>query len=449
MKKKFKKLRIFIGPSEIAGYYSHLTYGLKKLGANIEFVNYSEHPFKYIGKTYNPILIRMVKWFYKLSKISEHPIILRIVYKILIGLILILWSVQALFRYDVFIFSFGRSLLPLGLDLPFIKFFGKKIISNLLHGSEARPSFIDGSYGTEKKVIHKTKYLCLVAKQIRKTVDMHFKFGSIIIGSPFSTSQNAKGKFINYFALGLPIRIMDIKNAVNIKEKKQYKNSKVVRILHSPSNPFAKGTSIINRTINRLKQKGYQIDFVMLRNRTFVEVLEEIKKCDFVIDQVYSDTPMAGFATEAAWFGKPAVVGGYGLERLKEYVSNGMWPPSKICYPDQIEYAIEELILKKKQRLQLGKDAQFFVREKWNALKVAKRFKQLIEGDIPKNWWINPRNVIYLEGCGQSLERTKFNIRKIVSSYGIESLQLSHRPDLENAFMKLADIKKFEKSLND
>ena len=70
----------------------------------------------------------------------------------------------------------------------------------------------------------------------------------------------------------------------------------------------------------------------------------------FEIDQVYCDTPMAGFATEAAWFGKPAVVGGYGFDYLKTYVPEGMWPPSKTCHPDKIENAIESLIVNKVER---------------------------------------------------------------------------------------------------
>ena len=40
-------------------------------------------------------------------------------------------------------------------------------------------------------------------------------------------------------------------------------------------------------------------------------ILAELARCDFVIDQLYSDYPLPGLATEAAWFGKPTVVGGY------------------------------------------------------------------------------------------------------------------------------------------
>ena len=46
-------------------------------------------------------------------------------------------------------------------------------------------------------------------------------------------------------------------------------------------------------------------------------VLEQLARCDFIIDQLYADFPMPGFATEAAWFGKPAVTAGYALDLWK------------------------------------------------------------------------------------------------------------------------------------
>jgi len=51
-------------------------------------------------------------------------------------------------------------------------------------------------------------------------------------------------------------------------------------------------------------------------------VLEELGKCDFVIDQAFADYGMAGFATEAAWFGKTAVVGGYQSELWQSWLTD-------------------------------------------------------------------------------------------------------------------------------
>jgi len=214
----------------------------------------------------------------------------------------------------------------------------------------------------------------------------------------------------------------------------------ICRILHSPSHPAAKGSPIIIDAINNLIRKGHAIDFVLIYNKSNSEVISEIKRCDFVIDQLYSDTPLAGFATEAAWFGKPAIVGGYGINSLKSFIPPEMWPPSKICHPDEIEQAIESLIVNKEERLLLGKNASDFVRGKWNANMVASRYKQIIEGNIPGNWWINPNEIFYLHGAGQKIDITKKNIKNIISKLGVKSLQLDHRPDIESAFLELIDM---------
>jgi len=152
-----------------------------------------------------------------------------------------------------------------------------------------------------------------------------------------------------------------------------------------------------------------------------------------------SDHPMAGFAAEAATFGKPAVVGGYRLHEWKNYVPEEMLPPSQICHPDDLEAAIEQLIIDPQYRKRLGDRARDLFKLVV-AGKVAARYYQVIQGDIPDAWWLDPREVIYLHGTGITEERIKLNIRKLVETYGTKSLQLSHRPDLEAAFLKFAGL---------
>jgi hypothetical protein len=169
--------------------------------------------------------------------------------------------------------------------------------------------------------------------------------------------------------------------------------------------------------------------------------LDEIKKCDFVVDQIYSDVPLAGFATEAAWFGKPAVVAGYGFDQLSRFVPESIWPPSKICHPDQIKNAIEELINNVDLRHEIGKAAQEFVQNNWNSEEVARKYVRIFKGDIPKEWWTNPYDVVYLQGAGQSIEKTKIVIRGMLEEFGEESLCLEDKPILKKAFIDFAFTK--------
>ena len=437
---KRKKLRIFIGPQEIAGYYANLSRGFKKLGVECDFITYDTHPFEYGQESRKPRVLVIALWLRSVRKRVTQSQVKEIVryseYIVLYG-----WVLHAILRYNTFIFGFGLTLLPGNKDLPILRLFRKKIISNLAHGSEARPPYVSGFAQSKYGERLSTEKLINKSARIKSKVSTHERWADVIIGAPFSTSHFSNYKFVNHFCIGLPIQIpLPMKKSLTDQIPSEINNNKNVRILHSPSHPAGKGSSLISAAVNRLKDKGYTIDFVMLHGRPHAEILSELQQCDFVVDQVFSDTPMAGFATEAAWFGKATVVGGYGLEALKAFVPKRLWPPSKICHPENIESAIEELILDQRQRARIERDAQEFVRDNWIAIKVARRYLEIIEDQIPDEWWIDPSDVFYLEGVGQPMEYTKENVRKIVNSFGAPALHLSHRPDLERAFLEFSDL---------
>lgn len=436
-----KKRKIFLGPCEIAGYYANLAAGLQQAGEHCDYVTYSPHPFGYGGETYSPRLLRWAKFFESFRGRQKKFFIVRALL-VSFGIVLaVTWKLWAILKYDVFIFGFGETLMEGNRDLRVIKFFGKKIISNLSHGSEARLSFIDGAYQSKDGCTWLSpEQLIFLQKDKAERFRKIELYSDFIIGAGASTSHFATKKFINTLAIGIPFDSEEQEKIADNLSKPFNGLDGVVRILHSPSHPAAKGSRKIELAIQSLKDKGYQIELVLLQGRSFSEVIEEIKKTDFVVDQLYSDGPLAGFATEAAWFGKPAVVAGYSLEYLKTLAPEGMCPISKTCLPDDIERAIEDLILNTTERLELGYDTQHFVHEKWNSTAVANRYQRLINNDVPDDWWLDPSSIFCLEGAGQSLERTKDNIRQMVQSFGVASLQLSHRPDLERAFLELANI---------
>lgn len=435
-----KNPKILIAPVEIAGYYRNLSKAFKEINITCEYLTYSTHPFCYEGETKNPLLLRAVKHLESISHDKDKYSPLRIFLVAVRFTIITTWAILAIIKYDFFILGFGNSLAhPRGgnFDLSLLRLLGKSVISNLAHGSEARPPYIDGSYCAKyvEKFPKPSFFYCHSVSSSKK-VKRFQKHSTFMIGAPFSTSHFATDKFINWFALGVPFYPPNLIDSPS----NTIKPSHAIKILHSPSHPQAKGTPLILHAIQNLKNKGYEIDLVLLHGMQNDEIIKEIQNCDFVVDQIYSDTPMAGFATEAAYFGKPAVVGGYAFDYLKTFVPDGMWPPSKTCMPGEIENAIEDLIVNQEERLRIGEEAKRFVREKWNPAAVARRYGRLIEGDIPDDWWLDPNEVIYLHGAGQSEERTKENVKTMVTQFGVSSLQLGHRPDLERAFLEFADL---------
>ncbi len=435
-----KRIRIFVGPIEIAGFYSNLNEGFRSLGVDCDFFSFIPHPYEYGGESLKPNILKLADWFNSFSRKIHWPFFPHLFLRMPGAILAHIWAICAIFKYDAFIFGYGQSLFRGNIDLILLRLLKKIVISNF-HGSDARPPYIDGFIRSKKGIKPPISFIYQSTRYIKYRFEKHEKYATAIVGAPFITAYFSSLRQINFFAIGLPINL-DQLNANNFycevfSKKNLQKN---IRILHSPSHPAGKGTDIIKVAIDKLKARGYCIDFIIIHGKPFAEVLEEIQKCDFVVDQVYSCTPMAGFAAESAWFGKPSVVGGYGLEALRQFVPEGMWPPSKICHPDCIENAIEDLIINKEERERLGREAQVFVREKWNAKEVARRYLRIIKGDIPDEWWLDPRDVAYFEGGGQSLECTKANIRELVGLYGAKSLQLSHRPDFQKAFLEFAEF---------
>ena len=123
------------------------------------------------------------------------------------------------------------------------------------------------------------------------------------MGAPLN-SHFLTRKMVNSMALGLPFS--DAPKKCLKKEPKYLKensNFQGLRVLHAPSHPYVKGTYEIKRVISSLQDAGHPIKLILLNGLPNSKVLQELEKCDFVVDQIYSDGPLGGLGVEAAWFG--------------------------------------------------------------------------------------------------------------------------------------------------
>ena len=418
--------KIFIGITEIAGYYGNLQRGFDEIGIKAKFFNLKENPFKYEHQKDSRMLniyriIRFKRVSAKQSNIFRH-FFLKFFQKLLKFAIFI----SAIFQYDVFIFGFSKSFYS-NYDLPILRALGKKIIF-VFHGTDIRPSFIGGRHGSKN-----SEQMISIIKRKKHRLSQIERFANIVVSHPLF-SHFLKKPFVNWLHIGIPY----VKNK-EYNQKNSKKKDKRIRILHSPSNPEIKGTSKIRASIEKLVSKGYAIDYTEIVDKPNATVLSEIDKSDFIVDQIYSDTPMAGFATEAAFAGKPAIVGGYGWDEIEKIYAPDQIPPSYRCCPDGIESAIEKLTTDKSLRLSLGLEAKYFVEQHWTAKEVAKRFLRLIDGNTPSDWIYDPKKIRYLHGAGVSEHEVKCNLRSIITASGKEALQLGDKPELEERFMEFAN----------
>lgn len=411
-------MKILIGPIEIAGYYWQLTQGFRENGVRCDFVTLDEHPFGYESDP-PPTLIRLAR---ALDRISRRRFLSRISSRLRF-LCLLVWFLLALPRYDVIIYGFGRTFLPNFLDVRIARFFKRTIIVNLGHGSDVRPPYMNGA----SKYVWAADGAKLAEATQRKVelVENWEIYATHIIGAPYSTSQFASRPFIDWFALGVPTAPQTSTRDRSVNELRE----RPIRVLHAPSRSRDKGTSAIRKIVRAIEREGVPLEYKEIQNQPNSVVLEALNWADLVVDQMWSDTPLAGFACEAAQRGCAVVVGGYGLNDIHLYSAAAL-PPSVTASPEDLPATLSDLIKTPDLIVNSGCDLQAFVEAHWRRDVVAGRYAQVAESEDLSGFTIDPRSVAYVAGGGAPKETVGAAVRSIVMTAGRQALGLDHRPDL-------------------
>lgn len=410
-------MRVLLGTMEVAGYYRGLKAGFEELGVPCTFVNLGAHAFGYGGDDAGA-LVRAIRsartkgWLgMRASQALRFPL---------------LWKMAR--THDAFIFGFGNSLLPRNADLEYLKRRGKKILFQF-HGSDSRPPYLDGAAATLPGF---SLHACVRASQDRKRQLVHIgRYADAIVDIPPQAHFHER-------AYTLWLRVGICNRPARWPAEITFRSNDPVRILHSPSNPAAKGTVEIERAVERLRGKGLRLELVKIHGRPNAEVLDELERCDFVVDQVWSDYAMPGLAVEAAWFGKPVVICGYAGPMWDALLEPDDRPPTLYRDPSELEASIERLATDATFRRDLGARARAFVETKWSPREVARRYLQILEGTAPKEWLIEPALNRYWQGVCQPAEVTRKRIADCIEMAGVASLQVGDKPDLQRVFEEAA-----------
>lgn len=429
MKNFQDKKKIFIGLTEISGYYKHLSSGLRDLGHDVTFVSLDNHIYNYGGESDNWV-IRFFKTSKRKRISTPKQKVLSKVFWILINslsyYILFLW---ALLKHDVFIFAFGVSFNKNSKDLIIFKLLNKTIISNIAHGAEARPTYIDGGYlDSNGDHLSPSETYELDSQKIIKLKNIE-KYSTHVLCTPFACHFLQKN-FIIANLIGLPIEFPSILKPHNIGQSQ----SNLIKIVHAPSHPHAKGTYEIRACIKQLTEEGYEIMFIELQGKPHAEVMQALSECDFVIDQLYSDTPMAGLGAEASVFGKPTVIGGYLWSQYKEIIPSELIPPSLLINPDNLYNEVKSFIENPKLQRSIGKSAKDFAEKFWTPKLVAEKYLTIIENRTPTNWYFNPSTTTNIYGAGMSKNKTREVLKNFVDCYSINGLRISDKRQLLDLF---------------
>jgi ribosomal protein L30/L7E len=333
-------MRVIHAPSNMAGQATILSAALRDLGIESDVVVFNRHPFGYTGE----ISLDLDKRAWIVEKIA----------------VLALNFARCAVSYDIFHLHFGRSLLPHNMDLPLLKLMGKKVIMHYW-GDDVRQNDVAAAYTCLGLAEMRHIYPFKNDDAIRNRINKVKKYIDISIVGDYSLRSYSPHSIVIRQAIDL-----DGWQYVGTDSKE-----KRVTIVHAPSNREIKGTGYILPVIARLKNEGYEIDFVLLENMSNMKVKQVCEEADLVIDQLLLES-YGIFAIECMALGKPV------LCRIDEHF--------KECYPHlpivntdpkNLYHNLKMLIEDPCRREALGEMSRRYVEEVHDVKRIARQLADL------------------------------------------------------------------------
>lgn len=421
-------MKIFVGITEVAGYHAAVAGELRKRGHEVAYVAVNPNGFGYADPGNTGFARWITKLCESLGNVRNRSIAHKLFWKLVTSAVRPILFLWALWSFDYFIFGFCTSFLPRNLDLPVLKLFGKRVLF-VCHGSDSRPPYLDFSgvrnREGECRPAAETARLIKVRRDIVRRVDRHADW---VIDNPFSSHFHTR-PVINWYAVGVPCAV--VPDAPPEPESG-------IAILHAPSVPLYKGSVRIAEAVKHVAGGAEGLTFVTITGKPHSEVLQAIRNCHFVIDQLYSDTPCAGFVSEAAACGRPAIVCGYGWsEEWLKITGLSEWP-SLVCREEELEKAIIAMASDAGLRLRTVEAARRLAAA-WSADRVAERFECILAGNAPPEWFFDPKDIpVFYSGGGLPEDIVATTVKDLVERFGLPVLQISDKPKLEEMAMELA-----------
>jgi hypothetical protein len=422
--------RVCIAPTDVASYYSGLRDGLAEHGVECWFFCFDYTPYtRYRPLPSAPWLERTV-YHVASSPALAASAIGRAISKSLLFVLRLVCCVVAAFCCDVFVFGFGRTFLR-RVELPLLRLLGRRLIF-VFNGSDTRPAWMSGLHllGTG---LPNAAALEKETRRQQACIRRVERYANEIVCHPLS-AQLLTRPFVNHLAIGHPFE----PGATSPVKTGSFPSR--LKVLHAPTRPMQKGSPRFSAEIHRLRAAGVALDYEELTNRPNREILDAIVASDLVLDELYSDIPLAGLGTETAALGRPFVVGGYGRAELERFGGDNPPPMAHYVHPDQLDSALDALVADPESRASLAASLQTFALEQWNPREMSARFMHLLTGEVPPHWRIDPRTLRYWQGWGAPEDAVRRGIAALIAHAGPDALGIAHNPELQTEVIRQAAL---------
>lgn len=375
-----KKIKIFIGFSEIANFINSYKKGFESLGYSTFTVSNSRNKY-YPDAQYRTVLSEI-----KGKNLISIGILGRVWRSLHARVSVTFVFLKALYCCQVFYYNTGGNVLPFRLDYKLIKLFRKKLVIIFL-GSEIRHWYL---YKMEIKALGCEEMFssCIEAYKNQNFNSYYDKlervksaeaYADLILSQPGYAQLQTRA----YKRVTVGLYLPDYEFKVSGRKKPL--------IVHAPTARGIKGTEYVIETLELLKSEGFEFNFQLIENLPNYDLIQLLVESDIVIDELNSDT-IGVLSTEAMATGN-AVLTGYMAEFAK------VPSPCPVINTNRLNIYenLKTLLLDLEKRIQLSYQGRSYVDLHHNIEKIASRelswvFKNLDYSDydfVPKSGYKN------------------------------------------------------------
>lgn len=311
-----RRLRVAIGPTEIAGCSAALAQGLRALGVDAEVVLAA--PAHTFGYPADRVLGRARRTTYALLAPA---------------------------RRDVFHYQYGRSWVPAYADVMWARLLRKTLVAAYF-GDDCRLSDIAKARFPARGRVKDPTLDDAVRRRLRRL--------SRLCDAAFVGDLELAAYVLPYFArvYVLPVPLLDV-DSDDGRPARSPETTPVV--LHAPSDPEVKGTAAIEAAVAAVAQR-VPLHFRLVTGVTHDRVVVELRTADIVVDQLNSVTTGV-FALEAMRHGL-TVLGEVDPHALAPFQKDS---PVVAVSPASLERELEALLRDPDRRREIGLRGQDFV----------------------------------------------------------------------------------------
>ena len=409
-------MKIFIGFSEVAGFYSTLSEGLVESGHTVCFRSFGPNPFNYsieaCPSSFQRLLWLSTKLYHKAPLFLKLPAyLLHLFLRVCTIFPFMLYSDLILINYSGTLFCY--------VDVLLLRLLGKRVIY-IFHGSDARAPYFNGKYIYPTFSLSRLRRLTFIASLRIRIIQ---GLGCICMAPP-AISHFFSKPIINLSLIGLP---WPKPMAPAHRQSSSSKLSEQFTILHAPSNNINKGTAQIRDVIQKLRDTHTNINYIEISGQSNSAVLDAIANADLVIDELWSDARLAGLGCEAAACHVPTLIGTHYTDnqwRTDTHNANSFVITTP---PHQLEECISNLISNRLILDQIKSDLAS-AQSQYSPNQYSSRILDVLLSSPThlgfSNYWYDPLKCSYLYGWGAPSHVVSHVVREFVGKYGLKSLCL-------------------------